>query len=102
MFEFGRQLQPLPELVLSEEMVNDAAVSFRAKFNNILIMAHDITIGKDIRLFLQVILRIFFVKLILRSYKLGKHKHHCSGCYLLVVLIRHRKFPFILHNCIHR
>ncbi|KAG6523669.1 hypothetical protein ZIOFF_013534 [Zingiber officinale] len=48
-------LQPLPELVLTEEMVNNAAVSFRVKFNNLLMMAHDITLGKDFRIFFQVV-----------------------------------------------
>ncbi|KAL0910712.1 hypothetical protein M5K25_018794 [Dendrobium thyrsiflorum] len=42
-------LRPLPELVLSEEMVNNAAASFRAKVNNILLVAHDIAHGKDFR-----------------------------------------------------
>ncbi|KAH0454973.1 hypothetical protein IEQ34_016897 [Dendrobium chrysotoxum] len=46
-------LRPLPELVLSEEMVNNAAASFRAKVNNILLVAHDIAHGKDFRSFFQ-------------------------------------------------
>ncbi|WOK95861.1 hypothetical protein Cni_G04568 [Canna indica] len=50
-----KQLQPLPELVLSEEMVNNAAASFRVKINNLLMMAHDITLGKDFRIFFQVV-----------------------------------------------
>jgi len=54
-FFFSRQLQSLPELVLSEEMVNSAAASFRVKINNVLLMAHDITLGKDFRLFFKVI-----------------------------------------------
>ncbi|KAJ0102061.1 hypothetical protein Patl1_06725 [Pistacia atlantica] len=49
-----KQLQTLPELVLSEEMVNNAAASFRVKINNMLYLAHDITVGKDFRLFFQV------------------------------------------------
>ncbi|KAK4579668.1 hypothetical protein RGQ29_029367 [Quercus rubra] len=48
-----RQLQTLPELVLSEEMVNNAAASFRVKINNVLHMAHDITLGKDFKLFFK-------------------------------------------------
>ncbi|KAJ6952116.1 hypothetical protein NC653_041313 [Populus alba x Populus x berolinensis] len=51
----NKQLQSLPELVLSEEMVNSAAASFRVKINNVLLMAHDITLGKDFRLFFKVI-----------------------------------------------
>lgn len=50
----SRQLQSLPELVLSEEMVNSAAASFRVKINYMLLMAHDITVGKDFRLFFMV------------------------------------------------
>ncbi|KAJ6952114.1 reticulon-like protein B16 isoform X2 [Populus alba x Populus x berolinensis] len=49
----NKQLQSLPELVLSEEMVNSAAASFRVKINNVLLMAHDITLGKDFRLFFK-------------------------------------------------
>ncbi|KAL6531150.1 Reticulon-like protein B16 [Orobanche hederae] len=49
----NKQLQTLPELVLSEEMVNNAAASFRVKVNYMLLMAHDITLGKDFRLFFK-------------------------------------------------
>lgn len=49
-----RQLQPLPELVLSEEMVNNTASSFRVKVNSMLLIAHDITLGKDFRVFFKV------------------------------------------------
>ncbi|KAK4789352.1 hypothetical protein SAY86_020671 [Trapa natans] len=49
----GRQLPELPELVLSEEMVNNAATSFRLKINGLLLMAHNITLGKDFKLFFK-------------------------------------------------
>ncbi|KAL8192853.1 hypothetical protein R6Q57_027301 [Mikania cordata] len=49
-----KQIQTLPELILSEEMVNYAAASFRIKVNYLLLMAHDITLGKDFRLFFMV------------------------------------------------
>ncbi|XP_031742470.1 reticulon-like protein B16 isoform X2 [Cucumis sativus] len=39
----NKQLQTLPQLVLSEEFVNNVAASLRAKINNTLLMAHDIT-----------------------------------------------------------
>lgn len=39
---------------MSEEMVNNAAASFRVKINYMLLMAHDITVGKDFRLFFKV------------------------------------------------
>ncbi|PHU30519.1 Reticulon-like protein B16 [Capsicum chinense] len=48
-----KQLPVLPELVLSEEMVNNAAASFRVKINYMLLMAHDITLGKDFKLFFK-------------------------------------------------
>ncbi|KAL4291108.1 hypothetical protein GQ457_14G017860 [Hibiscus cannabinus] len=50
-----RQPQTLPELELSEEMVTNAAASFRVKINNVLLMAHEITLGKDFRLFFKVV-----------------------------------------------
>ncbi|KAG6527503.1 hypothetical protein ZIOFF_009606 [Zingiber officinale] len=63
-FLLGRPLQPLPELVLTEEMVNDAAVSFRVKFNNLLMMAHDITLGKDFRIFFQVVGMLWILSIV--------------------------------------
>ncbi|XP_065871654.1 reticulon-like protein B16 [Euphorbia lathyris] len=58
------QPQSLPELVLSEEMVNNAAASFRVKLNNVLLMAHDITIGKDFRLFFMVVVCLWLLSAI--------------------------------------
>ncbi|XP_027162970.1 reticulon-like protein B16 isoform X2 [Coffea eugenioides] len=59
-----RQLQSLPELVLSEEMVNNAAASFRAKVNYMLLMAHDITLGKDFRVFFKVVIALWLLSVI--------------------------------------
>nr|XP_048326123.1 reticulon-like protein B16 isoform X1 [Ziziphus jujuba var. spinosa] len=61
-----RNKQPLnlPELVLSEEMVNDAAASFRVKINNVLLIAHDITLGKDFILFFKVVLSLWLLSVI--------------------------------------
>lgn len=59
---FSRQLESLPELEVSEEMVNNAAASFRVKINYLLLMAHDITVGKDFRLFFQVGVTLFGLK----------------------------------------
>ncbi|CAH8359639.1 unnamed protein product [Eruca vesicaria subsp. sativa] len=50
----SRHVNSLPELVLSEEMVNSAAASFRVKLNHLLVMAHDVTVGNDFRLFFKV------------------------------------------------
>ncbi|KAJ4979353.1 hypothetical protein NE237_010133 [Protea cynaroides] len=60
----NKQLQPLPELVLSEEMVNSAAASFRVKINYIMLMAHDITLGKDFRLFFKVVVCLWLFSVI--------------------------------------
>ncbi|KAF2319267.1 hypothetical protein GH714_014330 [Hevea brasiliensis] len=57
----NKQPQSLPELVLSEEMVNNAAASFRVKINNVLLLAHDITIGKDFRLFFKVVVCLWLL-----------------------------------------
>eukprot|EP00252_Welwitschia_mirabilis_P019665 TRINITY_DN4611_c0_g1_i2.p1 TRINITY_DN4611_c0_g1~~TRINITY_DN4611_c0_g1_i2.p1 ORF type:complete len:252 (+),score=42.54 TRINITY_DN4611_c0_g1_i2:221-976(+) len=51
----NRPPPPLPELELSEEMVNDIAASMRVRINNALAVAHDIAIGKDIKLFFKVV-----------------------------------------------
>ncbi|KAM7494723.1 hypothetical protein LguiB_029332 [Lonicera macranthoides] len=60
----NEQLQSLPELVLSEEMVNNAAASFRVKINYMLLMAHDITVGKDFRLFFKVVVGLWLLSVI--------------------------------------
>lgn len=60
----NKQPRPLPELVLSEEMVSNAAASFRVKVNNMLMIAHDITLGKDFRLFFQVVSVLWLLSVI--------------------------------------
>ncbi|KAK9167949.1 hypothetical protein Syun_000089 [Stephania yunnanensis] len=60
----NRQLEPLPELELSEEMVNNAAASFRVKVNYMLLMAHDITVGKDFRLFFKLVASLWILSTI--------------------------------------
>ncbi|XP_068668851.1 reticulon-like protein B16 isoform X1 [Aristolochia californica] len=60
----NKQLQPLPELVLSEEMVNNSAASFRVKINYMLLMAHDITLGKDFRLFFKVVVCLWLLSVV--------------------------------------
>ncbi|KAL1568794.1 Reticulon-like protein B16, variant 2 [Salvia divinorum] len=60
----NKQHPTLPELVLSEEMVNNAAASFRAKVNYMLLMAHDITLGKDFKLFFKVVIALWLLSVI--------------------------------------
>ncbi|CAA6654631.1 unnamed protein product [Spirodela intermedia] len=57
-------LQPLPELVLSEEMVNNTASSFRVKVNSMLLIAHDITLGKDFRIFFKVVACLWLLSVV--------------------------------------
>ncbi|XP_004489401.1 reticulon-like protein B16 [Cicer arietinum] len=61
-----RNKQPprLPELVVSEEMVNNVAASFRVKINNVLLIAHHITIGKDFRIFFKVVVCLWLLSVI--------------------------------------
>ncbi|KAH7855148.1 hypothetical protein Vadar_021768 [Vaccinium darrowii] len=60
-FSLHRKLQKLPKLILSEEMVNNAAASFRIKVNHALLMAHDITFGKDFKLFFKVVVCLWLL-----------------------------------------
>ncbi|XP_010552913.1 PREDICTED: reticulon-like protein B16 isoform X2 [Tarenaya hassleriana] len=57
----NKQPKSLPELVLSEEMVNSSAASFRAKLNNFLLLAHDITVGNDFKLFFKVVICLWLL-----------------------------------------
>ncbi|XP_059427844.1 reticulon-like protein B12 isoform X1 [Corylus avellana] len=50
----NRPAPPLPELHLSEEMVNEAATFIRLRVNTLLSVSHDIALGKDSRLFFKV------------------------------------------------
>ncbi|KAL6142231.1 hypothetical protein ACLB2K_060514 [Fragaria x ananassa] len=60
----NRPAPPLPELQLSEEMVNEAAAIIRTRVNALLLVSQDISLGKDSRLFFKVaayLLLIYFV-----------------------------------------
>ncbi|XP_021737944.1 reticulon-like protein B16 [Chenopodium quinoa] len=60
----NRQLEELPELELSEDLVTSAAASFRVKVNYFLLMAHDITLGKDFRLFFKVVAALWLFSVV--------------------------------------
>ncbi|KAL3521309.1 hypothetical protein ACH5RR_019458 [Cinchona calisaya] len=75
-----RQLQSLPELVLSEEMVNNAAASFRAKVNYMLLMAHDIALGKDFKLFFKVVIALWLLSVI------GSLISFCTLAYIGIII----------------
>ncbi|KAM0023640.1 hypothetical protein Hdeb2414_s0023g00641631 [Helianthus debilis subsp. tardiflorus] len=75
-----KQIQTLPELVLSEEMVNYAAASFRIKVNYLLLLAHDITLGKDFRLFFMVVGFLWLLSV------LGSLVSFCTLAYIGTIL----------------
>ncbi|XP_022767659.1 reticulon-like protein B12 isoform X2 [Durio zibethinus] len=50
----NRPAPPLPELYLSEEMVNEVGAVIRAHVNDFLSASQDIALGKDARLFFKV------------------------------------------------
>lgn len=49
-----RPLPPLPDLEISEESVLKAADVARVWMNHALSVAHDIAVGRNVKLFLQV------------------------------------------------
>ncbi|ERN05704.1 hypothetical protein AMTRI_Chr13g119190 [Amborella trichopoda] len=57
----NRPLPPLPNLEISEEMVGKVAVSARCWINRLLAIAHDIALGRDVKLFLEVIFGLWVV-----------------------------------------
>lgn len=75
-----KQLRSLPELVLTEEMVNNAAASFRVKINNMLLMAHDITLGKDFALFFKVVICLWLLSVV------GSYLSFLTLAYIGIVL----------------
>ncbi|CAO2820754.1 unnamed protein product [Amaranthus hypochondriacus] len=60
----NRPLEELPELELSEDLITSAAASFRVKVNYFLLMAHDITLGKDFRLFFMVVTALWLFSVV--------------------------------------
>lgn len=50
----NRPAPPLPELHLSEEMVNEAASFIRTHVNTLLSVSQDVALGRDSRLFFKV------------------------------------------------
>ncbi|KAL2897889.1 Reticulon-like protein B16 [Bienertia sinuspersici] len=60
----NRPLEELPELELSEDLVTSSAASFRVRVNYFLLMAHDITLGKDFRLFFKVVAALWLFSVV--------------------------------------
>ncbi|PIN17601.1 Reticulon [Handroanthus impetiginosus] len=60
----NRPLPPLPNLEVSEETVVKAADEMRVWVNSALSIAHDISIGRNLRLFCQVAMGLWFISYI--------------------------------------
>ncbi|OMO97437.1 Reticulon [Corchorus olitorius] len=60
----NRPAPPLPELYLSEEMVNEVGVFIRAHVNDFLSASQDIALGKDARLFVKVAAYLLVISII--------------------------------------
>ncbi|KAG6488481.1 reticulon-like protein B11 [Zingiber officinale] len=60
----NRPLPPLPNLEVSDEVVNKVADRARVWINRVLAIGHDITIRRDRKVFLQVILSLWVVSCI--------------------------------------
>ncbi|EFJ16448.1 hypothetical protein SELMODRAFT_179628 [Selaginella moellendorffii] len=70
---------PIPEIVLTEEMVHDSAATLRVEINKALLAAHDVAIGKDFRVFLKVTVVLWILS------KLGAWFNFITLVYILVV-----------------
>ncbi|XVE97020.1 hypothetical protein REPUB_Repub02eG0274500 [Reevesia pubescens] len=60
----NRPAPPLPELYLSEEMVNEVGAFIRAHVNHILSASQDIALGKDARLFSKVAANLLLISVV--------------------------------------
>ncbi|KAL9428883.1 hypothetical protein AB3S75_030805 [Citrus x aurantiifolia] len=60
----NRPAPPLPELHLSEEMVNEIAALIRIRVNDFLSVSQDIALGKNSRLFFRVALYLWLISFV--------------------------------------
>jgi len=63
-FIWSRPAPPLPELHLSEEMVNEVATFIRLHVNTLLSVSQDIALGKDSRLFFKVAAYLWLISFV--------------------------------------
>ncbi|KAI4356576.1 hypothetical protein L6164_000591 [Bauhinia variegata] len=60
----NRPATPLPELHISEEMVNEMGNFIRTRVNDLFSVSQDIALGKDSRLFLKVTVYIWLISVV--------------------------------------
>ncbi|KAH9672714.1 reticulon-like protein B12 [Citrus sinensis] len=60
----NRPAPPLPELHLSEEMVNEVAALIRTRVNDFLSVSQDMALGKNSRLFFRVALYLWLISFV--------------------------------------
>ncbi|XP_059667909.1 reticulon-like protein B12 [Cornus florida] len=60
----NRPAPPLPDLYLSEEMVNEVAAFIRDRVNALLSVSHDIALGKDSGMFFKVAAYLWLISIV--------------------------------------
>ncbi|XVE76497.1 hypothetical protein DITRI_Ditri12bG0178400 [Diplodiscus trichospermus] len=60
----NRPAPPLPELYLSEEMVNEVGAFIRVHVNDLLSVSQDIALGKDSRLFFKAVAYLLLISVL--------------------------------------
>ncbi|MCO5557818.1 hypothetical protein L7F22_011390 [Adiantum nelumboides] len=77
---FNKSPPRIPELHMSEDMVINFASSLRVEINKALAIAHDIALGKDLKVFLKVVAVLWGLSLV------GGWFHFLTLIYICVVL----------------
>ncbi|KAH7280561.1 hypothetical protein KP509_36G002800 [Ceratopteris richardii] len=77
---FNKQPPPIPELHMSEDMVISFASALRLEINKALAIAHDIALGKDLRVFLKVITILWGLSVV------GGWFHFLTMIYICILL----------------
>lgn len=76
----NRSPPPLPDFHVSEEAANSLALALRVEINKVLAIVHDITLGKDFKLFLKVMVVLWGLSVV------GGWFHFLTLVYLAIVV----------------
>ncbi|KAH9736319.1 reticulon-like protein B12 [Citrus sinensis] len=85
----NRPAPPLPELHLSEEMVNEVAALIRTRVNDFLSVSQDMALGKNSRLFFRVALYLWLISFVggLTDFLTLGYTIYCSSAAGLVIVL---------------
>ena len=86
--------------VLETLKITVVAIQITLKINNMLMITHDFTLGKDFRLFFQVNCTYFCCHLSFLS--LPRQKIVFTGCAYPLAAICYQQFMFVYHSYLHR